>query len=80
MKTLLQFLAALSRAAISNEYDSFRSNHNIGNAYLTERVPAFRSDRKADKATAVARRCRKATGLYGEIAGLPAFTFIGGVL
>jgi len=51
--------------------------HTDGNAYLTERVPAFRSDRKADKATAGARRCRKAKGLYEETAGLPAFTCTG---
>jgi hypothetical protein len=41
MKPLLQFFTALSRAAKPNEPDSFRSNHNIGNAYLIERVPCF---------------------------------------
>jgi hypothetical protein len=31
-------------------------------------------NRRVDKATTVVRRCRKATGLNCEIAGLPAFT------
>jgi hypothetical protein len=51
MKTLLQFLAAFSWAAKPNENDSFRSKHNKWQS-LTKRVPAFRSKRKADKATA----------------------------
>jgi hypothetical protein len=32
-------------------------------------------DKEADKATAVARRCRKATGLHKETAELPASLF-----
>jgi hypothetical protein len=44
MKTLLQFLAAFSWAEKPNEHDSFRSTITNGNAYLTERVPAFWSE------------------------------------